>query len=183
MPRELPTPMIGAITSNEVGPCVLVDLTLASGIQHIWSGVGTLSYGGNDYLGVGSLGAVGDVNEGVEVKADGTTVTLSGIDPTLLNDCLAEIQLGAPVTIWFAVFSAGGLLGAPYPLFVGTVDRPSIQVAPDSLAITLSLENRMANLQRPSARRYTSADQMYYYPDDSGFNWVETLNDIALEWG
>ncbi len=32
-------------------------------------------------------------------------------------------------------------------------------------------------------RRYTTSDQMYYYPDDSGFNWVETLNDIALLWG
>ena len=175
--------MITAVTSNEVSPCVLVDLTLASGVIHIWSGVGSLVYDGNTYLGVGSLGQVGDVTEGSQVKADGTTITLSGIDPTLLNDCLLEIQLGAPATVWFAVFQNGALLGAPYPLFVGTVDQPMVPISADSIAITLKLENRMTNLQRASNRRYTASDQTYYFPSDSGFNWVETLNDIALVWG
>lgn len=139
--------------------------------------------GGSTYLGVGSLGSIGDINEGVEVKADGTTVTLSGIDPTLLNDCLADIQLGAPATLWFALFSNGAIVGKPYPLFVGTVDRPTIPIGSDTISITLALENRMANLQRPSNRRYTAGDQMYYYPTDSGFNWIETLNDVSLVWG
>jgi hypothetical protein len=183
MPRDLPSPMITAVTSNLAAPCILVDLTLATGVQHVWSGVGSLLYGGNTYLGVGSLGQIGDVTEGSDVKADGTTITLSGIDATLLNDCLLEIQLGAPVTVWFAVFQNGGILGAPYPLFVGTVDQPVVPISPDTIAITLKLESRMANLQRPSNRRYTASDQTYYFPTDSGFNWVETLNDIALVWG
>jgi hypothetical protein len=183
MPRDLPIPMVAAITSNTVSPCILVDLTLATGVQHIWSGVGSLAYGGNTYLGVGSLGQIGDVAEGCEVKADGTSITLSGIDSTLLNDSLLDIQLGAPATVWFAVFQNGALLGAPYPLFVGTVDQPTIPISADSIAITLKLETRMTNLQRASNRRYTSADQNYYYPADSGFNWVETLSDIALVWG
>ena len=183
MPRDLPSPMLAAITSNLVSPCILVDLTLASGVQHIWSGVGSLVYGGTTYLGVGSLGQLGDVNEGTEVKADGSSITLSGIDPTLLNDSLLDIQLGAPVTVWFGVFQDGALLGDPYPLFVGTVDQPQIPISPDTIAITLKLENRMTNLQRASNRRYTAGDQNYYYSDDSGFNWVETLNDIALVWG
>ena len=66
---------------------------------------------------------------------------------------------------------------------MGTVDRPAIPVGPDKLTITLALENRMLNLQRPTMRRYTAGDQNYYFPDDSGFNWVEVLNDIALLWG
>lgn len=183
MARNLPGPMITAITSNLASPCFLVDLTLASGVQHIWSGIGSLVYGGSTYLGVGSLGAVGDINEGCDVKADGTTITLSGIDPTLLNDCLNEIQLGAPVTIWFAVFQDGAIIGAAYSIFAGTVDQPVIPIGPETIAITLKLENRMTNLQRPSCRRYTASDQNYDHADDSGFNRVETLNDIALVWG
>lgn len=175
--------MIAGITSNAVQPCIMLDLTLTTGVQYVWSGWGTITYNSNTYFGVGSLGSIGDISEGTEVKADGTTITLSGIDPTLLDDCLNDIQLGAPVTIWFALLSGGALLGTPYPLFVGTVDKPTIPISPDTIAITLSLENRMANLQRPSNRRYTSTDQMYFYPADSGFNWVETLNDIALVWG
>ena len=182
MARNLPSPMIAGITSNSPMPCLLLDLTLVTGVQYVWSGVGTVTYNGNSYTGVGSFGSIGDIVEGTDVKADGTTVTLSGIDPKLMNDCLNEIQLGAPVTLWFALFSAG-VIATATPLFVGTVDKPMIPIRPDTLAITLNLENRMINLQRASNRRYTSGDQQYYYADDCGFHWVETLNDAAWVWG
>lgn len=183
MSRNLGSPMITAITSNSQQPAFLLDIALSSGTAHAWTGVGSLSWNGNTYLGVGSFGAIDDITEGVEVKAEGTRIALSGVDPTLLNDCLNDIQLGAPATVWFAVLQNGAILGTPYPLFVGTVDQPMIPVGPDSLTIALKLENRMSNLQRPSMRRYTMSDQRYFYPDDIGFSWVETLNDIALIWG
>jgi hypothetical protein len=184
MSRNLGTPMIASITSNgPIGLALLVDLTLADHVEYVWSGVGTLGWNGHNYLGVGSLGAIGDVKEGVDVKAEGTSISLSGIDPVLLNDCLNDIKLGAPVTVWFGVFQAGGLVGSPYPLFVGTVDQPVIPMGVDSITIELKLENRMINHQRPTMRRYTSSDQQYYYADDIGFHWVEQLSDIALRWG
>jgi hypothetical protein len=131
---------------------------------------------------VGSLGAVGEIQESTEIKADGTSVQLSGIDPALLNESLNDIQLGAPATLWLGIFSEGAVLAA-YPIFVGTVDKPQIPIGPDTISIQLALETRMANLQRASNRRYTAADQRSYYPSDTGFNWVETLNDISLIWG
>jgi hypothetical protein len=175
--------MIQSLTSNDCQPCILVDLTLATGVIYIWSGVGMLPYNGHNYGGVGSLGSIGDVTESIDVKADGTTLELSGIDPILMNDCLNDIQLGAPVTIWLATLSDDGILGTPTPLFVGTVDKPAIPIQPDKLTLTLNLENRMINLQRASNRRYTAADQNYYYPDDSGMCHVESGNDVALVWG
>lgn len=184
MSRNVSSPLLAAVTGNQFAPIFLLDLTLSSGVQYVWSGVGTLAWNGHNYLGVGSLGNVGAVSEGVEVKAEGTTVTLSGIDSTLLNDCLNEIQLGAPATIWFGALSvAGALVGTPYPLFVGTVDKPLIPIGPDTISISLALETRMSNLQRPTNRRYTAADQRYHYSDDIGFSWVEPLNDVAQRWG
>lgn len=182
MPRSLPSPMLSAFPSNAMALCYLVDIQLASGAAHVWSGVGSVVWNGNTYLGVGSLGAVGEVSEGSDVRADGTSIALSGIDPALLNDTVNDIQVGAPATVWLALFSEGTIVCA-YSLFAGTVDKPSLGVGPETFTIALGLETRMANLQRPSNRRYTSADQRNYYPLDSGFDWVETLNDIALLWG
>jgi hypothetical protein len=183
MPRNLPTPMIVAITSNDATLCILVDLTLMTGVQYVWSGVGTVVWNGHAYQGVGALGSIGDITESTDGKADGTSVGLSGVDPAILNDCLNEIKLGAPTTIWFGVLSEGALLCDPYPLFKGTVDKPNVPINPDDIKITLALENRMSNLQRASNRRYTTADQRYYYPNDSFFNFVETLSDVAVVWG
>jgi len=137
----------------------------------------------NTYLGVGDFGKIGRVTEGSDVQAYGTSISLSGIDPLLLSECLDDIQLGAPATIYFALLdNTGNIFGTPYPLFVGTVDQPSIQVGVKSLSISLGLENKLSNLQRPNMRRYTAADQQLYYPGDMGMNWVEILNDQALLW-
>ena len=182
MPRNLSSPMITAVTGNDVSPAFLLDLGLVSGDAYVWSGWGSIAANGNTYAGIGSFGAISDVTEGSDVKARGMRVGLSGIDPTLLGDTLGDIQIGAAVTFWLAAFTNGAVL-ATYPLFVGTVDKPAFNVGPDAFMVTVALETKLANLQRPTNRRYTNADQRVYYPDDIAFAWVETLNDIALIWG
>lgn len=102
---------------------------------------------------------------------------------TPLYDVLTDVQLGAPAKIWFGLMANGSLIGSPYLIFSGLVDQPSLEVDAQTLTISLALESRMSDLARPSGRRYTAADQRLRYPDDTGFNWVETLNDIALRWG
>lgn len=182
MPRTLTTAMVTALTSQNIVPAFLAQLTFTTGTAYVWSGIGPLVWGGNTYQGIGSLGKVGDVVEGIEVRADGASVTLSGIDSALLQESLADIQMGAPAALYFALVSGGALIGNPYPLFVGVISQPSVTAGPDKMAITLALESKMINHSRPTSRRYTSADQNFYFPGDSGFAFVELLNDIALIW-
>lgn len=177
------TAMVTAITSNYIRPCFLAAITFHSRTVYCWTGVGNLVYNGNTYLGVGDFGKLGKITEGSDVQAYGTTISLSGIDPLLLSECLEDIQLGAPVTIYFALLDGNGsVLGIPYPMFVGTVDQPTIQIGTKTLSITLALENKLSNLLRANMRRYTNADQQLYHPGDTFFQFVESLNDQALVW-
>jgi hypothetical protein len=174
----------GSITDNRIRPALLAEIHFKSQTVYIWSGVGNLVYAGNTYLGVGNLGSISRVSAGVDLAAGGMVVSLSGIDANLLHESLTDIQLGAPATIRFALLDAGGnVLGTPYPLFVGLVDKPTITPGLKAITISLALETRFTNLQRANARRYTAGDQGIYYPDDSAFQWVEQLNDQALKWG
>lgn len=101
-----------------------------------------------------------------------------------ISDALNDIGVGLPAKVYFGLISdSGALLGNPYLIFSGLIDQPTIDIGTDTSAITLALENRLTNLSRPTARRYTAADQHLKYPDDIGFNWVEWLNDVALRWG
>lgn len=182
MARDISSPMLASLTSNEIRPGFLADLEFHSETAHVWTGAGTLVWNGNNYLGVGSLGKIGAVTEGSTVGAEGTTISLSGIDQVLLAESLNDIQLGAPATIWFVLFDQNlNILGTPYPLYVGTVDQPQIEMGTEEMTISLKLENRMVNLQRANLRRYTSADQQLYFPTDCAFNWVEILGDQALK--
>ena len=181
--RALDPLMQSALLAGVLVPAFLAQLTFASSTEYVWTGYGPLTYGGNTYQGIGSLAGLGSIKEGTTVQADGTTVSLSGIDPTLYGECMSDIQLGAPATIWFALLNNGQVIGTPYRLFQGLVDKPTVTTGADTITISLALENKLVNLQRPSARRYTAADQHMKYSDDTAFNWVEVLNDIALRWG
>jgi hypothetical protein len=162
----------------------LVQLTFKSETVYSWTGCGNLVWNGNTYQGVGSLGSIAAITEGVDINADGTQVTLSGIDATLLSECMTDIQLGAAANIWFGlVTSTLEIVGTPYLQFSGIVDTPSITPGVDTISVTLNLENRLIDLARPSMRRYDSADQRIAYPTDSAFSWIEQLNDLALRWG
>jgi hypothetical protein len=354
MSRNLDPTLAGGLSAGLIQPVVLVQLTLNSGIERVWSGIGDLVWNGNTFSGVGNLGSIGPIGEGSAVKADGTTVTLSGIglsqvdvpvlsptppDPpvtppagqsvawsyaktygppgrvtippsiwngfegvagsadagptsgfanlvggdvfamptigvtwsdfrvppeipagaaitavyavasgvvaaigqlriaggapswdgtpvnvhtldqlvglevasslplsttsasvgflgmavyyegtpltktSLLYEALGDIRVGGPAKIWYGHFKNGAFYGTPYLIFKGTVDKPAIKTSAESNSITIALENRLVNLQRPNARRYTAADQHLYFPTDSAFNFVEILNDMALVWG
>ena len=183
MPRDISSGMLTPLTSSYIRPCFMAAITFHTQTIYCWTGVGNLVYGGNTYTGVGDFGKLDKITEGSDVEAYGTTITLSGIDPLILSECLTDIQLGAPVTIYLAFLDGNGnIFGTPYPLFVGTVDQPTISVSTETLSISLALENKLANLLRANQRRYTNADQQIYYPGDTGYIWVESLNDQALVW-
>ena len=183
MSRSIDATLQFAFVAEAIAPVILADLTFRSGAQHAWTGVGDLAWNGNTYLGVGSLGRSGGVQEGVGVQAQGTSVSLSGVDSTLLTECLTDIQIGAPATLWIGLFQNGAIVGTPYKWFSGSVDKAPIRTGPKTMTIALSLETRMSLLQRGSNRRYTAADQRRKYPTDTAFGWVEILNDVALRWG
>ncbi len=181
--RNLDPALAAALQLGVVVPAIFAQLTFTSGVYFCWTGYGPLLYAGNTYIGLGQLAGMGDVNEGTDGKADGLTLTLSGIDPTLYQDCLNDIQLGAPAIVSLALLANGQVIGQPATLFAGLVDQPTINEAADTITVALQLENKMVNLQRPSVRRYTPADQHMDYADDTGFNSAAILNDAAYSWG
>jgi hypothetical protein len=186
MPRNIDPALLAALSAGTCSPVHLLQITFRSQVCCAWTGLGTLVWNGLSFLGIGSLGALGDVNESTEVRADGSSATLSGIDPLYLGEALNDIWLGAPVNRWLAAVQPGTrtLIGTPYPLFVGQVDKPQIYTGPDKITIALAFETRLINHARAANRRYTATDQRSNgYPDDSGFNWVESENCAVWQWG
>lgn len=180
--RDLSPALQTALTARVIQPAILADLTFRSGTVHVWTGIGSLTYNSNVYQGVGGLAGVGTVTEGITVEATGTTVSLSGIDPTLYADCMTDIITGQPAKLWLAFLSGGTLVDA-LMLFSGMIDQPTVSEGGDDITITLALENKLTNLQRANRKLWTSAEQRRKFPSDSGFNWVESLIDTANVWG
>jgi hypothetical protein len=183
MPRNLDSATKSQLQSLSVTLAFLLQVTFKTGTYYLCTLPNNLSWNGQTWVGTGSLGSVGQISEGTDVQAYGTSVTLSGIDPALLADSLDEIQIGAQATLYLAFLNGGALVTDPTCIFSGQVDKPSIQCGAETISITLNLESPMIRLQRGSFRRYTSADQHIDHPGDTGFDWVPSLNFMALKWG
>ena len=54
---------------------------------------------------------------------------------------------------------------------------------PESATITLNLESRLIQLERPKNRRYTHEDNKKDLPGDLGFEFVTDLQDKEIIWG
>jgi hypothetical protein len=185
MPRNLDSPTQAQVQANAVYVAFFLQVTFSTGIYYLSTLPCNFVWGGNTWLGMGSLGSVGAIAEGTDIQAYGTNVTLSGIDPVILADCLDDIQIGAQAILYLGFFNATTLtlVTTPTCMFSGQVDQPSIVPGMDTISISLNLESPMIRLQRGSMRRYTAADQHIDHPGDTAFDWVPSLNFMALKWG
>jgi hypothetical protein len=176
--------MAAALATGVIRPLFMAQLSFKTEVVWCWTGVGNLVWNSQTFVGVGSFAKLGTISEGTDVQAFGTSVTLSGIDPDLLGSSMTGMVPGSQAQLWFGLLSdAGTIIGSPYQLFRGTMDKVSISAGVDSISITLALETKMLDHSRASNRRYTQADQRTRYPTDSSMAGVEALNDQAINWG
>ena len=146
---------------------------------YLWTGSGDLSANGNTYLGASSLLSIGNLEEAAELKATGCSVSFSGADATLINAALNHEYSGRKAKIYFGVVGNTNLV----EVFTGFMDTLSIADSADSSTITVKIENRLIDLQRTNAFRYTQESHANLYSGDSFFSYVQDLQDKEIEWG
>lgn len=184
MARSLTTALKNAITATQVSPVILFYANFPSGAVRAWSGYGNLVFDGNTYTGVGDFGGVSEITEGTDQAARGVQFMLSGIPSSLVSTALSEEYRGRTCSLWLgALNSSGALIADPYLLFSGRMDTMSIELGGDTASITLTGENRLIDLKRVRARRYTHEDQQIDYPGDLGLEYVAGLQDKKIFWG
>lgn len=184
MPRNLDPAVAAETQANDIRLAFFLEIAFKSETSYISTLPFNYVWNGQTWAGAGNLGSIGTISEGTDIQAYGTTVTLSGIDSSLLAEATGDIQLGAPATLYMAFFDeALNIIGSPFPVFSGQVDQPSIQASVDTVTITLNLESPMIRLQQGSFKRLTDADQRMLYPDDCSMQWVSLLSFQALRWG
>lgn len=184
MSRDISAGVQSAISATEVQPIILFEGLFSSGTVYIWSGYGDLSWNGNTYSGVGTLGAISNVSEASEISAKGITVSLSGIPSDLISLVLSDVRQGAPGKVNMGFLNSSGvMIDDPILMFEGKLDVPSIQEGGDTSMITLSYESRLIDLQRARESRYTNEEQQRAFPGDLGCEFIASLQEKQITWG
>jgi hypothetical protein len=190
MSRTVPAALLTAIDSDEIEVFYAVDLAFDSANVRLWTGYGNKTINSQTYLGSGNILSIDGLEEVSDLSARGTTLTLNGLDSTILTYALTEEYQGRLVTVYWGIGSN------TVEVFSGYMDKMTIQDAGNTSTISLTVESRLINLERPNIRRYTSeshaAVRLRKWLDggnsgspanDTFFDWVTKLQDKQIVWG
>ena len=156
-----------------------------AGTIYLWTGTDDLTLGGQTYLGAGSLLNISNIVESTDLKSEGVTLVLSGMDKTVLNLALSESYQNRNITIFMGYLMGGSNeVAGTLTLFAGRMSNMSIGDTPEGAQIVIDAENRLLDMERPSNFRYTKESQAFLHgTGDTGFNRVQSLQDKEIVWG
>ena len=184
MSRTITPAVVAELASGQVRPAIFFEAQFPSGFLRLWSGLGSISWSGQTWVGAGNLMGVGAIEESADVVATGTTISLSGIPVELVSLCLADARQGMPGKVWIGFLSAAGaVIADPILAFAGRLDVPSIMDGMERCEVQITYESRLIDLNRTREWRYTHESQQQFSAGDLGFEYVSALQDKEVRWG
>lgn len=207
MSRDIPVGFGDAVESATVEVFFAIELFFDTSTLRFWSGLGEVVLNGETYVGSGQMIQISSVDESLDVSAKGATLTLSGLPSDLLSLAIQEPYQGRKCKIYLGLKDAsnefmqkedgdyilsetGAFIDISVSeanvmaeIFSGYLDQMNIDEGPESSAISVYVESRLIDLERPRERRYTSESQKSRFPDDRGFDFVEDLQMKKFTWG
>lgn len=184
MARDLTAGLIAALTAAKLTPVVFFEGEFSTGTLRLWSGVGSITWDGETWVGAGSMGGISAIEESSDVRAVGIACTLNGQADSLLAIALGNVRQGLPGKVWIGTLDAAGAVEAdPFLAFSGWADVPETLDEGQTATITLRYESRLIDLDRTRERRYTDQYQQHEYSGDLGFDNVTALQDAQITWG
>ena len=183
MTRTITAASDTAARAEVARPVLLGKLDFASGVVALNTGTTTISYGGDDYLGVGAFAGVDPVQEGTDVQPYGIKLTLSGVPTDLISVALGEDYQGRDVSLYLALLDSDHQpIADPVLLFLGRMDYMEVEVGNTSI-VTVTAESRLIDWDRARVRRFNNEDQIDRYPSDRGLEFVPQMVEKELIWG
>ena len=113
-------PVIEAIAGgHSVHAALFVENHFNAATSYNWTGLGTITLGGHDWIGTGELVKLGALAFGGDDAAPGLVLSLSGVDPALVSEARTMPSVhGLAQVIYLQFFDADTLapVGAFYEL-------------------------------------------------------------------
>lgn len=167
-----------------------VEFHFLSGTVYLSSLGQTVTWGGHDWLGFGSVGGIGGIDEALGASASSLTFTLNIAQSEYLYIAItaATEYRGRPAKLYFCPlneqfqlvdYTFGDVNTWPTRCWNGTMDTIAVGINGDrggtTGTISLNCETSAYGLKRKSPLRLTAAQQKQRYPNDTGFDYLTDL--------
>lgn len=182
--RSMTSAAKAAFTQMNFPALVLVELQFGTGTVRVCNAGYAFPWGGFDWIGLGQLGSVDGISEGASLQMYGCGLTLSGIPPEYISEMMtpADYQGKTAIIRLAPLTDDYQIIADPVVVFKGRMDTCDIQLG-QTATITLTVESRLVDWERPRTRRYNDADQQAAHPGDKGMQYVDQMVSKDLKWG
>lgn len=174
--------MVDYLSRDRVTAVIAAQVQFESGTAYVHSGTGTLVLGGYVYYGVGTLGAVDDMQETGTTSPTQLKLTLSGLDMSLFAKTLNERCVGRPAELYLVVLDEAGVARVADLIFKGKVSSTGA-TAGDTNALQYTVSNIFEDWQRPFPDRFTDESHQATQPGDRIFRYVAQMAERPIYWG
>lgn len=172
-------------------PAHLIELRLDAGdggTVYVTDSYRSIVWGGNTYTALGHLLGFGGLAESAEVRVADISVSLSGVDQTLIATVLAADYLDRQFLIYqFFLDTSDAVIASPVLIHDGRIAEAAVDEDGDSGKCVVSLKSRdsFADFERLNGRHTNPNEQKYHFPNDASFDLLAQLagQNRQLIWG
>ncbi|HYH64139.1 MAG TPA: hypothetical protein VD866_05530 [Urbifossiella sp.] len=182
--RDITPDTLAAATAPTIYPVLFVKMEFDGGDVCLHSQLGTLSFAGDTYTGVGKLGGITPAEEVSDLSSSQVNLTLSGLPLDLVSILFNEQYQGRRATVFLGYLDpeTNVLVDTPTILYRGLLDTADFSKG-KTFATTVSVGSRFAAWGKPQPRRYNNADQQARYPGDTGLQYIDKATYKTVIWG
>ena len=186
MSRGLSTAVVNALKSDVVRPVTFAKLDFSSSTIYVHDSIGTFTWGGNDWLGLGDLGSVSSIEEGTDISPYSITLQLSGLDSTIANIGSAgtEDYYLRDVDIYLGLLDEDeALIEDPNLIWSGFMDVMTLVTGTQgNNSISLTCESELAKIERSADLKYTHVQQQRVNSNDLFFEYLHEIEGVKILW-
>lgn len=181
MSRDISTLNQAEIDAAHLHEVILVKFEFDTPV-YVHSGIGTISYGGNDYTGVGDLGAISGAKESERLGPAPIQLSLTGIDSSLLTEALDAGNYKDAITIYVGYRQDDGtLVDDPWIAWKGFYEYASISKGDENF-ISITAQHDLMVLNEKDGSRFSDEDQNERYATDTFFTYITENATNKLPW-
>lgn len=163
-----------------------VQLDFLSATSRLSTANQEITWGGNSWGGIGSLGTIGSVEESDGLEAKPLTFTINSVPQSLLAMAIGSVEeyRGRPAKMYMCPLDESFVMvGTPVQCWSGIMDMVSVGVNSDSGTITLKCETSAYGMsKRRQPFRLNAAQHKKDNPTDTGFDYLNGLISNPSVW-
>lgn len=174
-----------ALEKPVAGAAWFVELDFLNGTVRVCSYSQNYTWGGYEWLGLGSIGSISAVEESMGVSSSAMTFGLHVAQNTLLALAVGSVEQyrGRAAKLYFCPLNENGVLvDTPEICWRGVMDIMSVGIDGEEGQIALKCETSAYGLKRRSLHRLNAAQHKIKNPTDTGLDYLNDLIATPAVW-